>query len=176
VWLERPKETMLYQSELVIQMPGIPVDVSPFSRLCRYVGNEWTEFQYLVHRMTFTRRLKKSLPIKVVGLVTKKDDGDEGLPSTHRVVVGVIGRNPFFNRKSLPEEFETSEIPLSELAETELLLCSLEDWHDDGDLVDRYDLRGIEATVGGRGVVMRPFGTWNKVLKRSSQPSPRSTA
>jgi hypothetical protein len=165
VWMELPKEAMLHQSELVIQMPGIPVDLSPFMKLCQYVGNEWAEFQYFTHRMTFTKRLKKSLPIKVVGRVTRKSDDGEGLRSMCPTVVGVIGKNPFYNQKSLPDELETSEIPMSELTETELLICSLRDLHDDGDLVDRYDLEGIEVTVGGGGGILRPFGTWNKMLK-----------
>jgi Holliday junction resolvase len=169
VWVEQSREAMLHQSELVIQMPGIPVDASPFVKLCQYVGNEWAEFQYFSHRMTVRKRLKRTLPIKMVGRITRKADNDEGLPLKCPVVVGVIGRNPFYKRKSLPDELEASEIPLAELAETELLICSLRDWHDDGDLVDRYDLQGIEATVGGCGAILRPFGTWNKMLKKISR-------
>ena len=82
--------------------------MSPFVKLCQYVGNEWAEFQYFTHRMTVTKRLKKSLPIEVVGRITRKTDDDEGLRSTCPAVVGVIGRNPFYKRKSLPDELEVS--------------------------------------------------------------------
>jgi Holliday junction resolvase len=150
VGLDLPKDTMLHESELVIQLPGIPVDGSPFIKLCQYVGNEWADFQYFTQRLTFTRRLKKPLPIKVVGAVVEKQEGAGNLARERRAVVGV-------------------EIPLPELNETDLLFCSLRHWHDDGDLVDRYDLQGIEVTLGGRGGVIRPFGTWNKMLKRSTR-------
>jgi hypothetical protein len=75
----------------------------------------------------------------------------------------------FFCKKSLPPELLKSEIsPLHELKETELLVCSLKDWYEDGDVVDRYALQGFEVTVGGVGHVIRPFGTWNQMLKRAS--------
>jgi len=64
---------------------------------------------------------------------------------------------------------EESDVPLAEIAETEFLLCSLRDWHGDGDVVDHYALEGVEATIGGRGGVIRPFGTWNKLLKRARE-------
>jgi hypothetical protein len=168
VWVDAPRDSMLHQSELVIQIPGIPVNMLPFSKLCQYVGNEWAEFKYFSSRMTVTRRLENSLSIKVMGTVVRKADGSD-LSSKRPVVVGVIAENPFYNCSSLPDELEKLEVPVAELAGTRLLLCSLKDWHGRGDIVDRYELQGIEATVGGAGGIIRPYGTWNKMLKRSSE-------
>lgn len=164
VGLSRAEGSMLHNSELVIQLPGIPIDSVPFLKLCRYVGNQWANFQYLGRRISFTRRLKKYLRLKVVGnAINKYDyDGTDASP----VVVGVLARNPFYGKRSLPAEWDELEFPAPELTETELLLCSLRDWHDDGDVVDYYELQGVEVTLGGAGNVIKPFGTWNEMLRR----------
>jgi hypothetical protein len=158
---------VLHNSELVIQLPGLPVDTSRFLKLCQYAGNEGARFVYISERWTAMRRLKKSIKLDIVGTVLKRD-ADE------KIVVGVIARNPFFRKASLPKELRDPEIPpLSQLRETELLLCNLSDWHDDGDEIDYYKLHGIEVTEGGAGPIVRPFGTWNGLLKRRKELSDR---
>ena len=51
--------SFLHHSELVIQLPGVPVDTSPFLKLCRYTSNEWANFEYIGERWTSRIRLKK---------------------------------------------------------------------------------------------------------------------
>jgi hypothetical protein len=159
------EESQIHNSELVIQLPGIPVDTFPFVKLCQYTENEWADFGYIGQRWTSTCRLKKPLPLRVIGTVRNKE---QRLGASQRsVVVGIIAKNPFNGRKTLPAEMEQSEVPFCELQETDLLLCSLRDWHDDVDVADRYRLQGFEITVGGIGGIIRPFGTWDNLIKNS---------
>jgi hypothetical protein len=101
----------------------------------------------------------------VVGVVLESERiRNEG--SERRVIMGLIARNPFFRQKSLPDELRRSDIvPLSQVSETELILCSLRDWHDEGTTVDHYRLEGFEVTVGAVGGIIRPFGTWDRIVK-----------
>jgi hypothetical protein len=157
--------SFLHRSELVIQLPGVPVDTAPFLNLCRYTGNEWANFEYIGQRWTSKVRLKKPLTLDAVGTIVNQVSLAERDPIRERIVIGIIARNPFYGRKSLPQELLKSDIsPLHELNETELLVCSLKDWYEDGDVVDHYVLQGFEVTVGGVGHVIRPFGTWNNMV------------
>ena len=159
--------SFFHHSKIIIQLPGVPVDASPFVKLCQYTGNDWARFEYIGTRWTSRVRLKKELALDVRGIVLNRE-AFSGPADRRRVVVGLIARNPFYRKKSLPKELVKSEIaPLHQLNETELLICSLRDWLDGGDVVDYYILQGFEVTVGGVGIVVRPFGTWNKILRRA---------
>jgi hypothetical protein len=79
-------------------------------------------------------------------------------------VTGLIVRNPFFERDVLPGELvDYGGVQLHQLRETELLLCSLRDWHDERHIADYYELEGFEICEAGDGKVIRPFGTWNEL-------------
>jgi Restriction endonuclease len=161
------RTSFLHQSELVIQLPGVPVDTSPFVKLCQYAGNGWASFEYIGQRWTSAVRLRKPITLNVIGTVVNIESHSGDDPNRERVVIGIIARNPFFLKKQLPKELLESKIsPLPELNVTELLVCSLKDWHEDGDVIDRYLLEGFEVTVGGVGRIIRPFGTWSRMLKR----------
>ncbi|HWX83977.1 MAG TPA: restriction endonuclease [Xanthobacteraceae bacterium] len=160
-----PAPPIFYYSDLVIQLPGVPVDVSPFVKLCQFTRNEWAQFQYIGQRWTSRTRLRKSRVLNVVGLILDKERHPYRL-SEERVVVGVIARNPFYRKKSLPKELLRPGVaPLDQLTETELILCSLRHWHGEGDVVDYYLLQGFEVTTGAVSGIIRPTGTWNKMLK-----------
>jgi hypothetical protein len=161
------RASFLHQSELVIQLPGVPVDASSFVKLCEHTGNKWANFDYIGQRWTSTIELKKAVTLNVIGTVVNRElvSGDNS--NQERVVIGIVAKNPFYGKKSLPAELSKSDIsPLHELNQTDLLICSLRDWYEDGDMVDRYSLQGFDVTLGGVGQVVRPFGTWNKMLKR----------
>jgi Holliday junction resolvase len=163
-----PYATFLHRSDLVIQLPGLPVELSPFLKLCKYTNNDWAHFEHVGGRLTVRLRLKKHIALAVVGTAISKESLSGGSRSQQHIVVGVVARNSFYRKKSLPRELLRPDVPpLDGLNETELLVCALRDWHDDGDIVDRYSLQGFELTVAGVGLVIRPFGTWNKILKRA---------
>jgi hypothetical protein len=157
-------------SELAIALPGIPLDTRQFLDLCRYTGNDWGEFENVPERHCRTRRLRKALRLEVVGTVVEIPGHQMRALSKHRTVVGVIAKNPFYGKRSLPPELQDKKIPLHDLLRTELLLCDLRDWHDEGDVIDFYVLEGFESTFIHAGQLVRPFGTWNEVLKRAAKP------
>lgn len=165
--------SFLHRSELVIQLPGVPVDPIPFVQLCRYTGNDWANFEYVGERLTFGRRLKKALVLSIVGIVLNKEFSPKSAVVNADSVSGVIARNPFYRKKSIPRELLSANLPpLDGLRETELLLCSLRHWHEDGDKVDNYMLDRIEVTTGGAGVIIRPIANWGRILKRATEDHP----
>jgi Restriction endonuclease len=167
-------ESFFLHSELVIQLPGVPVDTAPFLDLCRYTSNDWAHFEYIGERWTSRIRLKKPVTLGVIGKIVSREHFPSADPSRERFVIGVIARNPFYRSKSLPNELLKSDIsPLHELKETELIISSLKDWYEDGDVVDHYVLQGVDVTVGSVGQVIRPFGTWNQIVKRARANSMR---
>jgi Holliday junction resolvase len=155
-----PRDPFLYGSELAIQLPGTPVDAAPFLNLCQYTGNVWAHFEHVGQRLTHSRRLKKSIALDVVGKAVNTAERE-------RVVVGIIVRNPFYRKRLIPKELQCDEMTglQQELVATELLLCYVRDWHDDRDVIDRYMLQGFETSWAHRAHVIRPFGTWNRIVK-----------
>jgi hypothetical protein len=162
--LDEEKE-WLHSSELTIALPGVPLDSKPFLDLCRYTGNDMAEFEYVASRHRITRRLRKPIPLKVVGTVFQTSASE--FSPTDRSVVGVIAKNPFCGKRSLPVELSDKEVPLHDLLGMELILCDLRDWHDVGDTIDTYVLQGFEAAFLHDGQLIRPFGTWKRILKRA---------
>ena len=65
-----------------------------------------------------------------------------------------------------PREFELDGSPLHDLLQMELMLLDLRDHHQEGDQVDHYVLQGVETTDAQYAQIIRPFGTWNKIVKR----------
>jgi hypothetical protein len=54
----------------------------------------------------------------------------------------------------------------------ELILCDLKDHHQEEDQVDHYVLQGFETTDAQYAQVVRPFGTWNEIVKRVRDGQP----
>lgn len=165
-WEESNDTSFLHHSQLAIQLQGVPVDVSPFLKLCQYTGNDWANFEFVGQRWTLTRRLKKPLPLRVIGTIVNRELV-RGSPNEEQIVVGVIARNPFYQKTPLPSELQNAELPLHGLDQTELLMCSLRDWHEVGYKINSYKLQGFETTLSAAGLIIRPFGSWKKTIKRS---------
>jgi hypothetical protein len=162
--------SFFHQTDLYIQLPGIPVDLSPYLELCRYTGNEWAEFQVVHGRSTRSKRLKKPIRLDVVGTLVRTDeDRDLG-----RWIVGLIARNPFYRRKRLPRELELESSPLHDLLEIELILCDLKDHIAETSEVDYFFLQGFETADAQFVQIIRPFGMWNKLVRRNGQPVPEA--
>jgi len=153
----------LHQSELAIQLPGVPVDMTLFVDLCRHTGNGWSQFEFIGRRLTHSRRLKAPIELDIVGLALSEPEFRE----PRRIVRGVVAKNPFFDRSSLPDELQCEEMaPLVDLPRLELILCDLKDQHEEGDVADRYVLKGFEVTQAHVALIIRPICTWNSLLKR----------
>jgi hypothetical protein len=158
----------LHETDICIQLPGVPVDAAPYLNLCRYTGNEWAAFGTILEDRRETKRLKKRIKLEVVGTMVRTDDNRE----QDRWVVGLIARNPFYRKKKLPREWEMEGSPLHDLLQMELILCDLRDHHQEGDQINHYELQGIETTDAQYAQIIRPFGTWNKIIKRIRDGQP----
>jgi hypothetical protein len=158
----------LHETDVCIQLPGVPVDAAPYLNLCRYTGNEWADFGTILEDRRETKRLKKRIKLEVAGTMVRTDDNRE----QDRWVVGLIARNPFYRKKKLPREWEMEGSPLHDLLQMELILCDLRDHHQEGDQINHYELQGIETTDAQYAQIIRPFGTWNKIIKRIRDGQP----
>jgi hypothetical protein len=154
--------SFFHLTDLCIQLPGVPVDVAPYLELCRYTGNPWAEFQTVSERRTHTRRLKNSVPLQVIATLVRRDDDR----TFNRWIVGLVARNPFFGKKRLPRELQLEGSPLHDLQDMGLMLCDLKDHIQEGDQVDQFTLQGVETTDAQHVQIIRPFATWNKIVKR----------
>ena len=171
------RESWLHDSELSIQLPGIPIDTTRFLELCRYTGNEWGQFEYLSQRMTHKKRLNKKIKLRVVGTVVQTFEEGRFHPSAEHIVKGVIAHNPFYRKKSLPKELQGhEEIQLHDLLDIELLLCDLRDHHEDGDVIDWYVLEGFETTWVQAAQIIRPFGTWHEIIENVRDSRTKKTS
>jgi hypothetical protein len=149
----------IYQSEIVIQLPGIPVDVAPFLNLCRETNNLDARFYPVSGHEVKRVQFKQPIKLKTLGVIidVQKDTTN---------VCGFIAQNPFFGLKKFPSEFVKQDFTSVPLAETEFLICDSTDWHEFGDKIDYYVLRGIEGLWADSEFIIRPFGTWHNMLDR----------
>jgi hypothetical protein len=160
---EGPKSpAFLHETDICIQLPGVPVDVAPYLDLCRYTGNEWESFGTILENRRQMKRLQKPIKLEVVGSLVRTDENREA----DRWIVGLVARNPFYRKRKLPRELELEGSPLHDLLQMELLLLDLRDHHQEGDQVDHYVLQGFETTDAQYAQIIRPFGTWHKIVKR----------
>ena len=157
----------LDSSELAIGLGGVPPDSKPFLELCRYTGNEWAQFQHASGESYRTTWLRKRLKLRVLGTVVDKRPFRRTFRDGHSSVVGIVAKNPFYKKQSLPPELQDAKLQLRDLLGMELLLCNLKDRHDEGDVIDAYDLQGIETAHAHGANLVRPFGTWRRILKRA---------
>jgi hypothetical protein len=160
---EGPKSpAFLHDTNICIQIPGVPVDLSPYLELCRYTGNEWESFGTILEDRRQIKRLKKPIKLEVVGTLVRTDEDRDA----DRWIVGLVARNPFYGKKKMPRDLDLDGFPLHDLLQMELLLVELRHHHQEGDEVDYYVLQGLETTDAQYAQITRPFGTWNKIVKR----------
>ena len=147
----------IYESEVLIQLPGIPVDILPFLNLCRETNNLDARFYPVSHNELKLVRFKRPIKLTTISVVVDVRGNDIN-------VCGFIAKNPFFDLKKFPAEFKKCDFTIAPLAETELLICDSIDWHEFGDKIDYYILEGMEGFWAGSHFIIRPFGTWHNML------------
>ncbi len=147
------------RAEFSAQLPGIPLDPHPFLQVTQELFlEEHGQFRPLAERPVFTawHWMRRDLRVQPVAYLRKIDE---------EVVTGIVGRSPF--RKLLPYGKRPSEpeehlIPLREFDELPFRLSS---WHDTGDKVDYYYVRGFETAWTGSAFVCSLIADWNELLK-----------
>lgn len=151
----------LHDTELIIQLPGIPVDITPFLQFCRDTNNAHARFYNVGYHQLFTMRLKKSIRLDIVGKIISKEN------SRHNYVNGVIAKNPFFKNSKIPKGLIKDNSPFHELTSLEFLICDLKDWHDLEDKIDQYDLLRLEGFQAETAIIIRPTCTWRNIIDPS---------
>jgi hypothetical protein len=159
------KHRIFHHQELDIVLEGNPVQSAPYLDLCRYTGNMWAQFQALRTYESFRHELRKPIRVSVAGQVCVRlealADGDHAHEPSVR---GLIIRNPFFGKKSLPKELKTEHASgLHDLTRVEHIFCDLRDWHPRGDVAEAYMLEGLDVLSFPRTSCIRAFGTWTKM-------------
>jgi hypothetical protein len=77
--------------------------------------------------------------------------GSKELTREEGCVSGVVLKNPFFrNPSKIAELSKDKELPT--YSEPEYLICTLDDWLDEGDEVDCYVLTALETVALGEAV------------------------
>ncbi|WP_375767057.1 restriction endonuclease [Archangium gephyra] len=170
----------LEQTEITIHLPGIPVDLDPFIRLCGEMGNPFATFNPIWRKQhefgpIWDRvRLEKAISLEVVGRVLQRGSDDDEDDDERLSVSGIVARNPFFKKPKQIARFVkmgSKLSPLRDLETTEFLICFLRDWLGPEDVVDHYFLTQVEATWIGSHHIMRPVCTWGEILNKPKKRS-----
>lgn len=156
-----------HDGELNVELPGIPLDLSPYVELSRYTSNTWSQFRVTRNWDSYSARLRTPIPLKVVGEIIKSQNDQRERRGEINSVCGLVVQNPFYRSKTIPKELEREESgPINDIARTELMLLDLRDWHDEGDVIDEYILEGIEVVWVEGAQIIRTFGTWKNIVER----------
>ncbi len=159
--------SIIHHGELLIQLPGIPLDFSMLKKFCREIDNQEAQFEFTLYHKIFSRRLRKPRKLEVVAEIVQKDDYEED----SRYVAGLVVKNPFFKKKGFPKELMTdNDLYLDNLTKLEFLVCDLRDWYELGDRIDAFDLFKLEAMQVGETLIMHPVCTWRNIVKRKRTP------
>jgi hypothetical protein len=174
VWIDKERESMIHHAEILIQLKGVPLDLSLLRRFCREVHNEDARFYQTTYHKIFHRRLKNPIKLEVVGEVVQA----RMFPKDSELAVnGVVAKNPFFKRKKLPKELlDDDNFLVKQLCKIEFLIGAVSDWYDLGDEMDAFDLFELEAMQAGDVIVFRPVCTWRNILKRKKNISSDNSA
>jgi len=161
----------VYSAELLIRLPGVPVDSRPYIELAEAAGEEQPYFIQPSYGNVYTKRLEKRIPVKPLARIVNRSDDREPL------VRGLVVENPFFNKpedakKLLRDEYS----PLDQLSRISVLFCTLSQWHGVEDVVDEYYLRSIDASWGPGGlIIVQPSCLWDEYInKRGRDPVKRA--
>lgn len=151
--------SFLHGVELELRMSGTPVDMSKFKELCEATGNSLAVFSHLESTGYDEIQIHPPIPLERVAEIHSKEFGSDS-------VSGLVVKNPFYkNRKKLPVSEKQRSILLM-LDATELLVCFMSDWHNVGDVMDRYELWRIEGTWTANVHAFRPICTWNECVHK----------
>jgi Restriction endonuclease len=154
---------------LSFHLQGIPLDPAEFIHLAEVAGDfAPTHWRPLSGRSVETAGLlrpdrRERLDVEPVAFVVEEDPHD----SRDRVWVrGLVITNPFPDRR--PRGVDPLEWPAG-IGESELVVCSLGQWHPWGDVPDRYELRAAEWANTTEFSVVRVTADWRGELTRRGE-------
>ncbi|WP_158822454.1 restriction endonuclease [Granulicella sp. S156] len=157
--------TFLHASELKIQLPGVPVDLSKIQELARKTGNPDALFQTSLGSGLHSAHFKTG-QIKLVphSKIVSADHGEEW-------VSGIVAKNPFTASRIKRLAGGLGEIFLRHLSEPKHLLCAVGDWYPLRDEVSNFSVRSVFGTSIGHVPVLNVRCTWEEHVLRSKDTS-----
>jgi hypothetical protein len=153
----------VWRAELSAQLPGIPLDPHPFLQITQeLLLEERGYFRPLAQRPVYAawHWMQKSFKVQPVAYLL-------GSLRDERVVKGIVGRSPFGKLLSYGRKLSELEKHLIPLREFDVLPFRLSSWHDMGDKVDYYYVRGFETAWTGGAFVCSLIADWNEILERN---------
>jgi len=157
------EQSSIHSGEVTIRLPGVPADTQPYIRFIRSLAQEdllFTPEQPLQRSVVRLSRVE----IKLSDVITRIQAPKIGELGNFGIS-GLVIKNPFFNEAREIAKWSKAEVMLA-FAEPEYLICTLDDWLDVEDEVDRYIMTGLEAVAIGEAVLLHPRCTWKKLTRR----------
>lgn len=157
--------TFLHASELEIQLPGIPVDLSKIQELARKTGNPDALFQTSLGSGLHSAHFKAG-QVKLVphSKIVSADHGEEW-------VSGIMAKNPFTANRIKRLAASLGEFFSRHLSEPKHLLCAVGDWYLLRDEVSNLSVRSVFGTWIGHVPVLNVCCTWEEHVLRSKDTS-----
>jgi hypothetical protein len=157
--------TFLHASELEIQLPGIPVDLSKFQELARKTGNPDALFQTHLGSGLHSAHFKAG-QVKLVphSKIVSADLGEEW-------VSGIVAKNPFTASRMKRLSGNLGEFFPQHLPEPKYLLCAVSDQYLLRDEVSNLSARSVFGTWIGHVPVLNIRCTWEDHVLRSKDTS-----
>jgi hypothetical protein len=149
---------------LSFHLQGVPLDPEPFIHLAEVVGDDgpshWRPLRgRSVETVGLQRRDKdQRIDIEPVAFVVEEDPDDVRYPVWVR---GVVAPNPFRDRP--PKGVDSLDWP-GGIRDSELLVCSLGQWHPWGDVPEGYELRAVEWAHTTGVAVVQAIVDWHGEL------------
>lgn len=149
----------IFESQLSVQLPGIPLDPSNTLMILRELGvDDGAVFRSLAgqQRMETAAFRLGEVPVEVVGQIQSLDRHVD----SRTWIRGLIVRNPFRGRLRAKLPTESAHA----LGEPELLLCSLSSWYTIDAAPRNFSIVRIEAVRTASAVAFRFVANWASEL------------
>lgn len=154
---------MVWNLAISLQMSGIPVRQEAIRHLCDTLRVPDPIYYRPLERMSVQRTHLEERPVlDVVGFVI--DDTLSDLDPDEVWAVGAVARNPFRGLRTNDTEWPWA------LRDTELLVCSLRNWHVVGSPKAVFRLWGAEWSWSSDGLVFQPIADWDD--ENDTRPHP----
>jgi hypothetical protein len=162
------KDSRIHSGEVIVRLPGIPVNAEPYNRFVRSLTPDNLVFAPEETVDGHNAVLIPPVKIELEDVVT--DIGSKEIKHSGGCVSGIVVKNPFFGNPKRIAKF-TKNKELLAFSEPEHLICSLNDWLEVGDTVNHYTLTSLETVTIDGCILLRPRCTWGDLVKRAHPPS-----
>ncbi|WP_019711366.1 restriction endonuclease [Streptomyces xinghaiensis] len=149
----------VYDCHLSFQLPGVPVDFQPIRHLFeQFDAAVFSYFRPLSSASIVRHHLMDRMTLEAVGYVVSHSalelEEADGTPTEW--VTGLVVSNPYCGKDGSP----TSDEWPGQVAESELLVCSLRSHHPVDEPKEAYHLYWWEYAYTSEALVLRPVADW----------------